>query len=385
MKILVVSHSCVVDLNQQLYQELAALPDVEVQLIVPARWRSEYTRQPMRPHLLEGLKPEVSCLPVAFPGNNHLHFYLWLPFRRLLAYRPDLIFMHQEPWSLVALQLTLLSLMLRCRLIFFTNQNLVKTYPPPFSWINALTFKRSSQAIALSTEVARVLRTKGYKGPITYLPFGIDPKNFYPKSNRTTLRRDLGLSEELVIGYVGRLVEEKGVQVLLKAVAALEQRADLPYWKLILVGAGDYQLELERMAKELKLEGRVKFLGTMPHARVADYLNCLDLLVLPSLTTPRWKEQFGRIIIEALACGVPVVGSDSGEIPYLLKATGGGLVTPEGGVSELCEALAQLLAQPALRYELAENGLRTVRENYTNAALALSLARLFQEDVINKR
>ena len=74
---------------------------------------------------------------------------------------------------------------------------------------------------------------------------------------------------------------------------------------------------------------RLTFLGYVPHEDVPSYLAHLDLVVLPSETQPNWKEQFGRILIEAMACGTPVLGSDLAEIPSVIRTTGGGRVFAE--------------------------------------------------------
>jgi glycosyltransferase involved in cell wall biosynthesis len=89
------------------------------------------------------------------------------------------------------------------------------------------------------------------------------------------------------------------------------------------------------------------------------------VLVLPSRTTPTWKEQFGRAITEALSCGVPVVGSDSGEIPWLIGATEGGLVFPEGDQRLLAKRLAELRDQPELRHRLADRGRAAVESMFS--------------------
>jgi glycosyltransferase involved in cell wall biosynthesis len=80
----------------------------------------------------------------------------------------------------------------------------------------------------------------------------------------------------------------------------------------------------------------------------------MDVLAAPSQTTPRWREQFGRMLVEAFACGVPVVGSDSGEVPFVIADAG--LVLPEHDEAAWSRGLAELLDNPARRAELAERG-----------------------------
>jgi glycosyltransferase involved in cell wall biosynthesis len=105
---------------------------------------------------------------------------------------------------------------------------------------------------------------------------------------------------------------------------------------------------------------------------------------LPSETRPNWKEQFGRVIIEAIACGTPVVGSDSGEIPYLLQATGGGLTFPEGQPDALGEKLKQLIINSSLRSQLVGQSRPIVLQNYTNSSLAQRFAQTIEKAVRDK-
>jgi glycosyltransferase involved in cell wall biosynthesis len=159
------------------------------------------------------------------------------------------------------------------------------------------------------------------------------------------------------------LAEVKGVQVLLRALTGLDGD-----WRLAVAGDGDYRSDLEAMAASLQLADRVSFLGPVSSTEVPDVLRTLDALALPSLTTPTWREQFGRIIIEAMACGVAVVGSDSGEIPNVIGDAG--LVTPEANEAALRDALQRLMDEPELRGALGRAGRRRVLERYTNEVVA---------------
>jgi glycosyltransferase involved in cell wall biosynthesis len=105
----------------------------------------------------------------------------------------------------------------------------------------------------------------------------------------------------------------------------------------------------------------------------------MDVLVLPSRTTPTWAEQFGRVLVEALWCGVPVVGSDSGEIPWVIETTGGGLVFPEGDVATLAETLAQLRREPELREQLARTGRASVEALFGVQAVGQRLESVMRE------
>jgi glycosyltransferase involved in cell wall biosynthesis len=103
----------------------------------------------------------------------------------------------------------------------------------------------------------------------------------------------------------------------------------------------------------------------------------MDVLVLPSRTRPNWKEQFGRSLVEAMACGVTVVGSDSGEIPHVIGDAG--LLFPEGQAGELRERLSRLMADAALRQALAQRGRDRVVALFTQAQIAARTYQVYRE------
>lgn len=377
MKVLVISHSCVTDVNQQQFVALSALPDTEVVLIVPAIWRSEYDRRQHPPKFLPALPFAVYALPIIVPGHVSLHFYTHFPLRQLKKFGPDVLLSTQEPWSLSGLQAICLSHWLGCPLVFQTNQNLNKKYPPPFCWIEQASYRAAHYALAYSEEARQVMYKKGLRLPSEVVPYGIDISQFHPMP-RHDLRNKLGLGGRIVLGYMGRLVAEKGLETLVEA-AVILRRQSLPIsFYVLIVGSGPEEAVLQRKISLAGLDDCFVFTGAVPHCEANAYLNCIDIFVLPSRTTPSWKEQFGRVIIEALACGVPVIGSDSGQIPHLLKETGGGRVFPEGNAAILAEQLLRLIQDPISRTCLGKTGQAAVRDSFSCKAVAQQLHRILR-------
>ena len=383
MKILVMSHSCVIDVNQQVYIDLAKQPDTEVALLIPANWRSEYTGEVLTPRVLPGVTFPVFQMPIARSGSVNLHFYRRLPIKELTAWRPDVVLASQEPYSLSAWQGLRLARRFGARFAFQTNQNILKKYPPPFSWMESSCFCEAAVAMAYSEEARAVMAQKGRTKNTAVVPYFTDVRLFVPDTSGekdwvrevTERRTGLGLDNAVVVGFLGRLVPEKGLDTLLEAVARLKTATTV---KILLVGTGAAETALKAQAAALGLTNRVIFAGLVPHSDAGKYMACADILALPSRTTPAWKEQFGRVIIEALACGLPVLGSDSGEIPHLIRATGGGRVFHEGDADDLAAKLTELVESPALRAELAQTGGAAVRERYTSEAVARQLRTLLQ-------
>ena len=216
-----------------------------------------------------------------------------------------------------------------------------------------------------------MLRAKGYGGPAPVIPqFGVDPDLFRPQTHPAQRLRSP--DSPFTIGFAGRLVEEKGLLVLAEALALL----DGP-WRLALYGDGPLRETLAARLKELGLSERVTFHPRVASAAMPEVLAGLDAVVLPSLTRPHWKEQFGRVLIEAMACGTPVVGSDSGEIPHVIGE--GGLVVPEGATATLAAALARLRDEPGLAEALGRAGRARVLAHYTQAQIAAQTAAVYRE------
>jgi glycosyltransferase involved in cell wall biosynthesis len=179
-----------------------------------------------------------------------------------------------------------------------------------------------------------------------------------------------------VIGFAGRLVVAKGILILLEALARLGGD-----WELRIAGVGEAQAQALALATRLGVADRVVFLGQQPSTAMPELLRSFDLLIVPSLTTTRWKEQFGRLLVEAMACGVPVIGSDSGEIPHVIGDAG--IVVPEGDVEALRGAIARLRDDAQERAELIRAGRARVLDLFTQEAVAHRTYAVYQEIAVS--
>ena len=374
-----VSKALVVGAYQRKLEELAQQPDVALTVVVPAAWREG--RKLVRLERAHTQGYDLIVAPLAFNGQFHLHFYPTLS-RLLLQLRPDILHMDEEPYNVATWFALRQGQAVGARCLFFTWQNLVRRFPPPFDHFERASFRRASHAIAGNPTAVDVLRTKGYHGPITVIPqFGVDPSIFSPRpidAHTPTQNGDPSSfvlrPSSFIIGYAGRLVPEKGVDVLLNACAALPSALD---WTLSLLGDGPERVRLADTARALGIDGRLRFLGHVSSTQTSQFYRTLDVLVLPSLSQPNWVEQFGRVLTEAMACGVPVVGSRSGEIPWVIGDAG--RIFPEGDAGALAVILAELAGDPAQRSALAAAGRARVLSHFTQAQVASATAVVYRE------
>ncbi|MDR3460690.1 MAG: glycosyltransferase [Beijerinckiaceae bacterium] len=363
MRVLSIAHAAVKrDMGRLRYHPLASRPDLDVHLLVPQRWhqfgRAYDADRPDDPGVTMHIQPV--WMDRGGPMSWHLHFYPYLRglIRRL---RPNVIHLWEEPWSIVALQATLLKG--DAPLVMEVDQNILKRLPPPFEGIRSHVLRHTAHVLSRSPDATAVVRAKGYSGPVSPIGYGIDTSVFYPKPKGL----DQTKGGTLKIGYVGRLVKEKGLDDALDAIAAAPMGCSLA-----ILGEGPYEAHLRRRTTELGLEGRVTFEGWRPAAEVAHFIRRLDALVLLTRTTGSVREQFGRVIIEAQACGIPVIGSACGAIPDV--AGPGGWIIPESDPAALAGLLHSLCASPQLRAARSLEGLRNVQERFTYPAVANALA-----------
>jgi glycosyltransferase involved in cell wall biosynthesis len=366
MRVLMISKALVVGLYQRKL-ELLAERGVDLLAITPPGWRDERGDMPLERAYTTGYT--LDTLPIAHNGDFHLHFYRGLG-PRLHQFQPDLVHIDEEPYNLAAWQALVHARRAGARTVAFSWQNLNRRYPPPFAWGERWALRRLNGLIAGTDSAATVWRAKGYRGPMAVIAqFGTDGDLFRPAQQRP--------DRPFTLGYFGRLVEEKGVRLLLEACAALAGE-----WRLLLLGGGPLRDELEQTARGLGIGARVAFHAQVASTDIPGWYQRIDALALPSLTRPNWKEQFGRVLVEAMASGVPVIGSDSGAIPGVIGA--GGLVVPEGDAAALTHAIGRLRDEPGLRQTLAAQGRARALAEFSHAGVADQTVAFYRE-LLNHR
>ncbi|HYX50414.1 MAG TPA: glycosyltransferase, partial [Ktedonobacteraceae bacterium] len=357
--------------SQRKLEEIAKFPGVELTLVTPDYWLSDDGSK----QVLERLYTcgyQMIVMPLALNGNFHMHYYPRLS-KIMRDVSPEIVHIDEEPYNFATFQAMRLAQKHKAHALFFTWQNLHRKYPPPFHNIERYNYRHASVAIAGNRDARDVLRQKGFQGPIRIIPqFGFDTEIYrrtYPRPARTA-------DAPFILGYLGRLVENKGLFSLIEALTHLPE-----YCYVVLIGNGPIKGELEKLATQLGVLQRLIFKPGVPTYEVPKELQQMDALVLPSLTRPNWKEQFGRVLAEAMACETPVIGSSSGEIPYVIGDAG--LVFPEGNAQALAVCVRKLLESPTLFATLAAGGRERVLENYTQEQIARQTYETYLEMMSN--
>jgi glycosyltransferase involved in cell wall biosynthesis len=351
LRLLCVSHPCVTPANQEFFARVERRTGWDLAIVVPKRWKNEYGTQAAERWPAFG--GSIIPVPVVLAGNIPLHFYAGGLTRQIRRWRPDALFMHHEPYGLATFQAFRTARRMGIPAGFYSAQNLLKTYPWPIRRLERTVHSTAAFALPVSEEVADVLRAKGYRGPLQVLPLGVDTSAFAAVNGGPPDR-------PFTLGYVGRLADEKGVDTLLEALALLRDTDA----RCVIAGDGPARTTLEELAGRLGVSDRVEWTGYVPHDEVPRAYAAMDMAVIPSRTVPSWKEQFGRVVLEALATETPVIVSDSGELPRLTARTGGGWTFPEGDPEALAGRVRELLTDRPAIQRAAAAGAANVRREY---------------------
>ncbi|MBE9094590.1 hormogonium polysaccharide biosynthesis glycosyltransferase HpsO [Tychonema sp. LEGE 07203] len=387
MRILVASHTYIVDINREKFKILANLePDIQVTVIVPRRWKPGGVQNKIieTEFFQQGSFKVVPLFNYSQNNQGLLTFGTSL-IKLLQQFRPQIIQVEQGSKSLACAQLILLNklLKLQAKNILFTWWNLPYQLNWPVSALENYNLQHTDGIVAGNLDGAQILRDRGYQGAVKVMPqLGVDETLFRPTGKDADLCRKFGIEPtDFVVGFVGRFVEEKGLLTLAEALVKLKERS----WKWLLVGQGKLQAHLAEKSREWGISDRIIWVESVAHEQIPPYINLMNCLVLPSqtsykfktLTTVGWKEQFGHVLIEAMACKIPVIGSDCGEIPHVIGSAG--LVFPEGNAGILRDCLQQLMERRELAADLGDRGYHRAMSHYTNKALAEQLLDFYKE------
>ncbi|HEX6766862.1 MAG TPA: glycosyltransferase family 4 protein, partial [Polyangiaceae bacterium] len=365
-------HSYVIGVNRRLAHEMARVGknDWDVTCVAPSRYRADLAWERF------AALPDEPCrtLAVHAYGTRSPHLFAYGPeLKRILDDSWDAIYAWEEPYIVSGWQLARWSPE-NAVFTILTLQNIRKRYPPPFSWFERNTLSRADGWFYCGHSIYEAQRDKpGYRErPSRLGPLGVDVELFRPDPEAgRRAREELGWAADgpPVIGFVGRFVPEKGLDLLMRALDAVKRP-----WRALFIGGGPLEPELRTYRQKHPDSVRIV---TVPHDKVPPYVNAVDVLCAPSKTARHWREQFGRMLVEAGACRIPVIGSDSGEIPHVVGD--GGLVLGENDEAAWTRALEELIDSPARRRELGERGLARAHATYAWPVVARAYLDFLEE------
>ena len=371
LKVLFTLHAAVLAANQKYISHLAAEPDLQVTLLIPPCW--DESTSMVEAHIPATDSPYIVRIDQVKKAFRGLSFRYKNIRATLKEEKPDVIFLYEEPYSYVAWQVLYWKQKIcpQAKLIFYTWQNLDCKYSLLHKLAEKYVFKHSDLGVAGSLDVENVLRLHGYNKQIRRIPLALDPTDF-ALVDGSTLRKELQL-HNFTLGYIGRLAKEKGLEDLFQALALLSDRP----WQLLMIGSGPDESALRSLANRLCIADKITWIPYVKNTEMYRYYPAMDAFILPSRTTVDWKEQFGRVLIEAMICRTPVIGSSSGEIPLVIGDAG--LVFPEQDAQSLANCIVKLMDNPDMRQNFSELGRTRVLEHFTWERIAQQTAKILRE------
>jgi glycosyltransferase involved in cell wall biosynthesis len=323
---------------------------------VPEHWNQPITGATL--HATWGDDAGVRIVPVKvrhLPGRYGGSTWDRSTIRKLLRdFRPDVVQIEEEPWSQVAAIATRIGSRMKVPSIIFSAESISRPFPLNQRWRRSRSLARVSGLIAANRVAAGLLtRASPDTRTITIPQLGVGiPRMLTPVPH-----------QGFTIGFVGRLVPEKGLDLLLRACVRIPGK-----WDMLVVGSGPAQEELESMAERLGVASRITWMGALPAEDLSMVWPRLDCLVAPARTTKQWVEPHGRSVIEAMGYGVPVIGTDSGALPEIIGSAG--IVVKEEDAPAITEAVTLLLDSPQHRMAYALEGRKRVMSEFVDAAIA---------------
>jgi glycosyltransferase involved in cell wall biosynthesis len=275
---------------------------------------------------------------------------------------PEIVHVGAEAWSLLAFQAT-------------RSNSAVVIHGADNRFDHGSTVERSFRRIAAEWNLRRssgyvswnqrgVVLARAYglslSAPTFVAPFIVRREDAFAQAERNP--------SVPCVAFVGRVTPEKGPDLLLDALVSVTAK-----WRCMVVGDGPL---LPRLREKFRSDHRITFSGALPPHEIPGLLAGVDILVVPSLTTPDWEEQFGRVALEGMHAGAVPVVSSSGALPEVVGDAG--LVVPEGDICALRLALETMFADGSLRRELSERGRRRAREKYSPEVLAAGVIDMWE-------
>ncbi len=382
MNIIIIGHTYIAPINRKKWVTIAQLyPTINITVIFPNKWTTtlfDHVADISDEYYLPNCR--FVALDARKAGNELLYSYKTYQLYRIMREaKPTIIHVEQGCSAISYAQANIIGKMLNSQVtsLFFTwiNWEQKESFKHRLLLhpIEQLNLASAHGAIVGNHDAGIILQKKNFSKPIYIIPqLGVDTDIFKPDPQPRSGKKR--------VGFVGRFTPEKGILTLLAAFADLAYL--FPDWDLVFIGKGSHKEQLEQAILHHNLHERSFIIDPVPHEQVAGLINNIDILVLPSYDTPHWREQFGHVIVEAMACGVAVIGSNAGEIPYVIDIFG--LIFEQKNTQSLLAQLKTLMQDDGLRQALGQQGLNHARTKYSHQAIAEQTYACWM-DILNKR
>ncbi len=229
--------------------------------------------------------------------------------------------------------------------------------------IGSVVFKKSNKITANSNFTKNVITSidNTIKDNVEIIPMGVDTSRFNPKK-KIDIRKTF--SADHLILSVGRLVDKKGLKYLIMAMKDVVE--EFPTAKLLIGGLGPEKENLECLSESLDMKDNVVFVGSIKKSDLPTYYASSDIFILPSIETKGGDtEGLGVVLLEAMASGIPVIGSNIGGITDIIKDNDNGFLTQPGNMKDISNKIINTLSDEKLRQKFSENGLKTIQERFS--------------------
>lgn len=366
--VLIFGHMYTEPIHREKFQYINNSGRFEVTVIAPTLWRHMLGNYKFKPKTPEENFNVIPCR-ISFSGAYFKFFYYGVS-HLLKKYNPDIIEIDQEPASLACYSIIkkVKHILPSSKIVVWTSENVIEKWRFPFSYFEKYNLSKIDHIIACNSQVENLLRKKGYRNKISVFQFlGTSPQIFRPQ-DVSELKKELNLTDRFVVGYVGRLFEGKGLKTLFRAFSLLD-----PACRLLIVGKGELLDTLLKMAEELNFRERVIFTGVVSHRDVPRYMNCMDVLVLPS---DAFNEKFGYVIPQAMLCEVPVIGARYSGIPETIGDAG--ILFEPGDEKDLAQKIISLKRDTNLKAYYIKMGKKRALGHFTVEKVATRIMEVYQ-------
>ena len=352
MRVLLINSMFFNSVYRRCADELGKIDDIELTVLTVKGWEMNGKYRKADP--LRVASPYHFILGNTFwSGKENRGFYVSGLLRAFQIAQPEVIYLMEEPFSLFAIQVLTLRAILfpNTPVIFFTWTNLSLRqfdYRPSvwYSNVSRWVLPRMQYGLTANSDGIQVLLKENFTAPTKIVGYGVDTNSFrlVSEDTKVSLRRRLDIPDEAtIIGFIGRMIWMKGLDLLLDSFAKLKSNSDKPLI-LLLVGSGKEETEILSRANEMGLSSSICHVASVAQTEVPPYIALMDILVLPSRRVGMWAEQFGRVLVEAMAARTLVIGSSSGAIPEVIGDAG--FVFKENDVDDLYQVLFHIVNLP---------------------------------------